>query len=49
MTDESMLYQKIDLLNGLFANLDTEAKKDTCNAIVADVLATYKQLSLVTD
>ena len=47
MTDESMLYQKVDLLNGLFSNLDTEDEKDVCNAILADVLATYKQLSLV--
>jgi len=45
MTDESMLYQKVDLLNGLFPNLDTEAEKDVCNAILADVLATYKRLS----
>lgn len=36
MTDESMLYQKVDLLNGLFPNLDTEAEKDTCNAILAE-------------
>ena len=43
MTIESMLYQKVDLLNGLFLDLDTEAKKDVCNAIVADVLAIYKQ------
>lgn len=46
MTDESMLYQKVDLLNGLFPNLDTEAEKDTCNAILADVLTIYKQFSL---
>jgi len=48
MTDESMLYQKVDLLNGLFPNLDTEAEKDICNAILADVLAVHKQLYITT-
>lgn len=43
MTEESMLYQKVDLLNGLFPNLDTEAEKDVCNAILADVLAMYRE------
>lgn len=48
MTDESMLYLKVDLLNGLFPNLDTEAEKDVCNAIIADVLAIYRQLHITT-
>ena len=49
MTDESMLYQKMDLLNGLFPNLDTEAEKDVCNAIIADVLAVYELQYITTD
>ena len=49
MTEESMLYQKVDLLNGLFPNLDTEAEKDVCNAIIADVLAVYEQQYITTD
>ncbi len=48
MTDESMLYLKVDLLNGLFPNLDTEAEKDVCNAIIADVLTVHKQLHITT-
>jgi len=48
MTDESMLYLKVDLLNGLFPNLDTEAEKDVCNAIIADVLAVHRQLYITT-
>ncbi|MFT5788033.1 MAG: hypothetical protein ACI8SJ_000128 [Shewanella sp.] len=48
MTDESMLYQKVDLLNGLFPNLDTEAEKDICNAILADVLEVHRQLYITT-
>jgi len=43
-----MLYQKVDLLNGLFPNLYTEAEKDICNAILADVLAVHKQLYITT-
>ena len=48
MTDESMLYLKVDLLNGLFPNLDTEAEKDVFNAIIADVLAVHRQLYITT-
>ncbi|WP_190273656.1 hypothetical protein [Shewanella halifaxensis] len=43
MTIESMLYQKVDMLNGLFSNLDTEDEKDVCNAIISDVLAIYER------
>ncbi|GGI82213.1 hypothetical protein GCM10007978_20010 [Shewanella hanedai] len=43
MREKSMLFLKVDLLNGLFIELDTEAKKDVCNAILADVLAMYRE------
>jgi hypothetical protein len=43
MTEKSMLFQKVDLLNGLFPELGTEAKKDVCNAILADVLAMHRE------
>ncbi|GGI70283.1 hypothetical protein GCM10007978_05320 [Shewanella hanedai] len=46
MTEKSMLFQKVDLLNGLFPELGTEAKKDVCNAILADVLAMYREPDL---
>lgn len=48
MTNELMLYQKVDLLNGLFPHLETESKKDVCNAILADVLMVHKQLYFTT-
>ncbi len=43
MREKSMLFLKVDLLNGLFIELDTEAKKDVCNAILADVLAMHRE------
>ncbi|WP_180961054.1 hypothetical protein [Shewanella sp. GutCb] len=42
MTDESMLYEKMDMLCGLYATLSTEVDKDLCHALMAGVLADYK-------
>jgi hypothetical protein len=43
MREKSMLFFKVDLLNELFPELATEAKKDVCNAILADVLAMHRE------
>ncbi|MCL1050370.1 hypothetical protein L2755_12125 [Shewanella abyssi] len=41
MTDEFMLYEKMDMLNGLFATLHTEADKVVWHAMFGDVLVSY--------
>lgn len=44
-----VFYQKVDLLNGLYLEQKTEASKDICNAILADVVAMYEVPNLQSD
>ncbi|MEZ9198565.1 hypothetical protein [Shewanella sp. 10N.286.54.B9] len=41
MTDEFMLYEKMDMLSELFATLHTETDKDLWHAMFGDVLMSY--------